>query len=335
MAARIIHSPEEAKEFYLQDYSLCPSRHRDEYPSETMDSYHQFATRALEEQWEQEEYESLMAQITPDNPQNLAIFSRAMKRHTRTMPLSPIADKMEILAKGVLTEDAAVFLLDRALSLAGFSQIARNAPQELAALDRLMVLAQYLLTYCSAKDAEKYQDAMTRNRLKIYGPENAQEAEQLYRECLCRIRPLQTESAERKFAAFVGEATELQWRQKLFDERTAPDFCLDQHAIVDELDLLKPYYGIYSRENAERLYRKLADFRNCLQPKNYLSKAHGITMHIAEILYQEKEPDLLERFLDLTEEILREAEDDRYFYRFTQRDVQKYRALLREMLVCQ
>ncbi len=320
-------SLEWAKSYWLYTWSLCPGRDRMELPPEEVDAYQRIATRELEAQWDAEECCRLLTLVRRDNPQNVVLVRDAWRRYRPALCDGLLLlEQLKTAAEGVTAEHEAVLLCRTLVEvLEGFPP-APDTPHLLPRLKRLLFLGQTL--------AERFpraagcKDALERCRLKLYGPATTSEAERLYRLCRFRSPDFPAADARERYAAFADAAQERLWDQAYFEELTAEGVCLDVLGFPDMYAML---HRAYSRENAERLYRKMADFRHCLSKERGHMRAEDITSRVARTLWEEGAYDLLERFLSLAEEMLAYDPKGAYHRDPIDRKITEYREKLKEV----
>lgn len=325
----IITNTEQAREFYIQYVHNCPRPSvdlDDAFTPETLNAYHEHSSSELELQWSLEKFLEYYSRIKPKNSDNLKLLKEAWRWHTECTPVKLVAEKLEIMmAESRGTPDEK--LVDCVCSTAMWTHINKSDESEEQLLLRLMEL-------CEPFVSEEQNERM---RLKVVGPVSEEEAKRQYRINHFGDKPdyFQTYTAERGFHRFATPENMLKWKQEYFDEWTDKSYFLSKKDMgwVNVIELGGLYYGIYSRENLEKLYDKLSDYKHSAAADQYWDIAFHIVSNLSKRLFEDGEFELLERFYKLAENLLKDApkswEKD-YFGKHTLKDIAEYRALMKE-----
>ena len=279
-------------------------------------------------QWDAEEYEHLLEQVTFGNPQNHILTYDAWKRyHPNHCNAALLIEKLKTAASAIPNERYAARLRNTILTTSENIHISASTEEQCRQLHELLVLAYRMV--------ERYPDPFSekqfeRCRLKICGPASKQEAERLYRLNSFHSPCFQTDKAKKCYASFADRAQEILWDQEYFEELTAKEVRLDR---LEFPDVYAIFSRVYSRENAERLYQKFSDFRNCLSEERGHMRAEEISSRVTYSLWEHEDYDLVERFLSLAEDLLAYDPRAKYLGQQAERNIKKkkYRERLEEV----
>lgn len=245
----------------------------------------------------------------------------AWKWYENSTPVKLVAEKLEIMMSecGGKPDKSLIGCLH---ITAKYSEIDKFDRHDERTLFRLMELVKPYLS-------EEENEAL---RFKVAGPDTEDEAKRFYKAIHFSDRSdcFQTNTAEKKFKQFATPENMIKWKQGYFDEWTSKEYFLNKDNMqwVNVIELGALYYGIYSRENTQKLYDKLADYKNCAAADLYWKIAFDTVSHLSKRLFEDGEYDMLERFYRLAIEILNDAPDcweKEYFGKFTLDTVKKYR----------
>ena len=319
-----ITNSEQAGEFYKKYVHDCPrgSDLYDAFTPETLRAYEEHSSRELEHKWAFEEFEKYFSQITSGNPDNLKLLRDAWGWHNDDTPVKLVAEKLEILLNECNGKPDKM-LIECLLVTAGYSEINKDDKSEEETLVRLMEL-------CKPFISEEKADEL---RFKIVGPNSEEETKLDYRinGFSDRSDRFQTNTAEQSFKRFATPENYLKWKQEYFNEWTDKEYFLDKESMysVNLIELAGLNYGIYSKENIQKLYDKLSDYKNCAAEDQYWQIAYEIVMHLSRRLFEDGEYDMLETFYRLAEDMLNSAPeswDKEYFGSHTIDTIEDYRS---------
>ena len=325
-----ITNTEQAREFYKKYIHSCPrgSDLYDAFTPETLTAYEEHSSRELEHKWAFEEFEKYFLQIKPKNPDNPKLLENAWEWRNDDTPVKLVAEKLEILLNECKGKPDKM-LLDCLLVTAGYSEINKNDKSEEQTLVRLMELCR---SFASEEENERL-------RFKIVGPESEEETKRDYRinGFSDRSDHFQTNSAEQKFKRFATPENMLKWKQEFFDEWTEKEYFLDKDNMysVNLVELAGLNFGIYSKENTQKLYYKLSDYKNCAAADQYWHLAYEIVFHLSKRLFENGEYDMLESFYMLALDMLDDAPDcwdKEYFGSHALDMIEEYRGRIEEKL---
>lgn len=325
-----ITNSEQARDFYKMYIHSCPRGCDlyDAFTPETLKAYEEHSSRELERKWAFEEFEKYFSQIAPKNSDNHKLLNKAWEWHNDYTPVKLVAEKLEIMLNDSGGKPDAK-LLDCMLATAGHSEINKDDKSEEQILVRLMEL-------CRPHISEEKADEL---RFKIVGPESEDETKRKYRinGFSDRSSRFQTVTAEQNFKRFATPENMLKWKQEYFDEWTGREYYLSKENLysVSLIELAGLNYGIYSKENTQKLYDKLSDYKNCAAVDQYWHIAYEIVSSLSKRLFEDGEYDMLERFFRLAVDMLDNApdtSDKEYFGSHTLDDIERYRGLIEEKL---
>lgn len=325
-----ITNSEQARDFYKMYVHSCPRGCNlyDTFTPETLKAYEDNSSRELERKWAFEEFEKYFSQIAPKNSDNHKLLNKAWEWHNDYTPVKLVAEKLEIMMNDSGGAPDAK-LLDCMLATAGFTEINKDDKSEEQALVRLMDLCRPLIS-------EEKADEL---RFKIAGPESEEETKREYRMngFSDKSNRFQTITAEQNFKRFATPENMLKWKQEYFDEWTGSEYHFSKENIysVNLIELAGLNYGIYSKENTQKLYDKLSDYKNCAAVDQYWHIAYEIVSSLSKRLFEDGEYDMLECFFRLAVDMLDNAPDcwdKEYFGSHTLDDIERYRGLIEEKL---
>lgn len=318
-----VTNEEEARRLYLGAIYNNSRYHEDISPRE-IEEYRAHSSGKLEVKWVREACEEYLRQIERGNPGNKSLFHQALWYYNNSIPIKLVLEKLEILiSEGCIPEDQLKKVLIRATD----TFINRSDESEEQALLRIMELAE---PYANEWEREYM-------RFMIIGPCSKDEAKRCYRKLHFNngSSDFKTNVAISRYQQFISPENMLRWKQEYFDEWTGKGYFLNKADLewVNLIELVSQDYGIYSRENMEKLYNKLADYKNCIDVDEYGGIVFDIKGKVFERLYTEGEYELLERFIKLAEKIYKNVSDTRYkdyFLKDFPKKAEKYRTLLKE-----
>lgn len=325
-----ITNTEQAREFYKKYVHGCPRGCDlyDAFTPETLNAYEEHSSQELEHQWAFEEFEKIFSQIKPNNSKNLVLLENAWEWRNGDTPVKLIAEKLEIMMNECNGKPDKK-LLDCLLVTAGYGEINKDDKSEEQVLIRLMELCRPFVS----------EEEIERLRFKIIGPESGEETKREYKinGFSDRSDSFQTHAAEQKFKRFATPENMLKWKREYFDEWTEKEYFLDKENMysVNLIELAALNFGIYSKENTQRLYDKLSDYRNCAAEDQYWQIAYEIVMNLSRRLFEDGEYDMLEDFYMLALDILDDAPDcwdKEYFGSHALDMIEDYRARIEEKL---
>lgn len=325
-----ITNTEQARAFYKEEVHGCPRPSVDLYDlftPETLKAYEEHSSRELEHRWALEEFEKYFSQIKAGNPDNLKLLKNAWEWYNDDAPVKLVAEKLEIMLNDSNGRPDKT-LLKCLLTTAGYSEINKDDKSEEQVLIRLMELCR---PFASEEENERL-------RFKIAGPDSEEEAKRQYRINHFHDKPdyFQTYTAERGFHSFATPENMLKWKQEYFDVWTGKEYFLDKDNMlwVNVIELGALYYGIYSKENTQKLYDKLADYKNCAALDQYRQIACDIVSHLSKRLFEDGEYDMLESFYRLALDLLDDAPDcwdKEYFGNHALDMIEEYRGLMEKL----
>lgn len=325
-----ITNTEQARDFYKRYVHGCP-RGSDLYETftpETLKAYEEHSSNELELQWCFEEFEKSFSQITPKNPDNHKLLKSAWEWHNESTPIRTVAEKLEIMMNDCYGNPAQA-LLYCIISTAMWTHINKSDKDEEKLLLRLMELCE---PYTDDEEREQL-------RLRIVGPASEEEAKRQYRlnhfsdDHNGVFDDFQTNTAEQNFKRFATLENMLKWKQEYFDEWTGKDYFLSEENMhwVSVIELGALNYGIYSKENLQKLYDKLSDYKNCAAVDQYWHIAYEIVSTLSKRMFEDREYDMLEKFFQLAVNLLNDAPDcweKEYFGSQSLGTIEEYRALM-------
>lgn len=302
MKQPVITNTEQAREFYINEVRPCPRGCDlyDAFTPETLKAYEEHSSEELERQWRLEEFERYFSQIGAGKGYDPGLLKRAWEWYDDDTPVKYTAEKLEILFNECGGKPDKL-LTDCIFTAACYSEIDKNDEDSERALARLMELCT---PFVSVEDADRL-------RLKISGPNSEDDAKRQYRMNWFSDKAdgFQTHIAERNFKRFATPENMLIWKQEYFDEWTDKAYHIETVSGVDLVSLAAPHYGIYGRENLEKLYVKLSDYKSCADFDCFRSLSYDIVMKLSEPLYSDGEFELLERFYALALDMMDDAPD--------------------------
>lgn len=326
-----ITNTEQARDFYKEHVHGCPRGCDlyDVFTPETLKAYEEHSSPELREQWSLEEFEKYFSQISPKNGENPRLLKRAWEWRDACRPrVKLVAEKLEIMLNECNGKPDKT-LLKCLLTTAGYSEIDKDDKSEEQTLVRLMEMYR---PFASEEENERL-------RFKIIGPDSEAEAKREYRINHFSDKPdrFRTHAAEQNFRRFATPENMLKWKQEYFDEWTGEEYFLDKENMqwVNVIELGALYYGIYSKENTQKLYDKLADYKNCAAADQYWHIAYDTVSHLSKRLFEDGEYDMLEEFYELALDILDNAPDcwdKEYFGNHALNMIEDYRARIEEKL---
>lgn len=330
MEQPIITNSEQARDFYKNHVHGCPrgSDLYDVFTPETLKAYEEHSSQELEHQWAFEEFEKYFSQIKPKNRDNLKLLKNAWEWHdSHTVPVKLAAEKLEIMLNEC-NGNPDKTLLKCLLETAGYNEINKDDKSEEQTLVRLMELCRPFVS----------EEEIERLRFKIVGPASEEETKRKYRinHFSDKSDRFQTITAEQNFKRFATPENMLKWKQEYFDEWTGKEYFLDKENMqwVNVIELGALYYGIYSKENTQKLYDKLSDYKNCAAADQYWKIAYDIVSHLSKRLFEDGEYDMLESFYQLALDILDDAPDcwnKEYFGNHALNTIEEYRGLMEKI----
>lgn len=330
MEQPIITNTEQARDFYKKHVHGCPrgSDLYDVFTSETLKAYEEHSSWELRRQWEFEEFEKFFSQIKAKNPDNLKLLKNAWEWYdSHTVPVKLAAEKLEIILNECNGKPDKT-LLKCLLETAGHNEINKDDKSEEHTLVRLMELCR---PFASEEENERL-------RFKIVGPDSEEEAKREYRinRFSDKSDRFLTHTAEQNFKRFATPENMLKWKQEYFDEWTGKEYFLDKDNMrwVNVIELGALYYGIYGKENTQKLYDKLSDYKNCAAAEQYWQIAYDTVSHLSKRLFEDGEYDMLESFYQLALDILDDAPDcwnKEYFGKHALNTIEEYRGLMEEI----
>lgn len=327
MKQPIITDTEQAKAFFLNNIHGCP-RGCDLYEAftpDTLKAYEEHSSEELELQWCLEQFEKYFSQIRPNNPDNHKLLNKAWEWHNEDTPIKLVAEKLEIMLNDSNSKPDAK-LLDCMLEAAGESEINKDDKSEEQTLIRLMELCRPFIP----------EEKADRLRFMIVGPVSEEETRRQYRmNGFCgESYHFQTATAEQNFKRYATPENMLRWKQEYFDEWTGKEYYLSEESTglvsVVELAALN---GVYSRENTQKLYNKLSDYKNCAAPDQYWHLAFEMVSKLSKHLFDDGEYDMLKKFYELAADMLDDAPKSRnrdYFGNLALKDMERYLNLIEE-----
>lgn len=322
-----ITNSEQARNFYKKHIHGCPRGCDlyDTFTPETLKAYEDNSSQELEDKWAFEEFEKFFAQIAPKNPDNHKLLNKAWEWYNESTPVKFVAEKLEIMLNDSNGKPDAK-LLDCMLEAAGDSEINKVDKSEEQTLIRLMDLC---CPFISEEKADKL-------RFMIVGPVSEEETKQQYRmNGFCgESYHFQTVTAEQNFKRYATPENMLRWKQEYFDEWTGKEYYLSKEntglVSVVELAALK---GIYGKENTQKLYNKLSDYKNCAAPDQYWHLAFEAVSKLSKPLFDDGEYDMLNKFYELAADMLDDAPKSwnrDYFGNLALKDMEEYLNLIEE-----
>lgn len=334
MKQPIINDTKQAKAFYLNNIHGCP-RGCDLYETftpETLKAYEEHSSKELELQWCLERFERFFSRIAPKNPDNHKLLRAAWEWRNECTPIRTVAEKLEIMMSECNGAPDKI-LLDCVISTAMYTHINKSDMEEEKLLLRLMEL-------CGPYAEDEQRERM---RLRIAGPDSEEETKRQYRiNHFSDYRDsvfdsFQTNTAEQKFLRYATPENMQRWKQEYFDEWTGKDYFLSKENMqwVSVIELAGLNYGIYSKENIQKLYDKLSDYKSCAAVDQYWHIAYEIVSNLSKRLFEDGEYDMLERFFQLAADMLDNAPDcwdKEYFGSQTLNSIKEYRKLIEEKL---
>lgn len=318
-----VTNEEEARRLYL-GAMYNNSRYFEDVSQQEIAQYRAHSSPELESKWVREMCKKYLLQVEPNNPKNKSLFYEVLWYYNNSVPVKLVLEKLEIAISEHCISDHE---LKKFLIRAADSYINRSDESEEQALRQIMKLA------------EPYADEQEREymRFRIIGPCSEDEAKRCYRRLHFRSKPedFKTNTAANRYEQFASPENMLRWKQEYFDEWTSKEYYLDKGALcwVNLIELAMQNYDIYNRENTEKLYNKLVDYKHCADIDQYEDIVFDIKGKVFEKLYNEHEYDQLERFIDLAERIYKAAPDSwnkNYFLKDLPKKTAEYRALLKQ-----
>lgn len=325
-----ITNTEQAREFYKKYVHDCPRSCDlyDVFTPETLNAYEEHSSQELEHRWAFEEFEKYFSRIAPKNPENHKLLENAWEWRNDDTPVKLVAEKLEIMLNDCGGKPDKK-LSECLLVTAGYSEINKDDKSEEQTLVRLMELCR---SFASEEENERL-------RFKIIGPESEEETKRDYRinGFSDRADRFQTHTAEQKFKRFATPQNMLKWKQEYFDEWTGKEYFLFKENMysVNLVELAGLNFGIYSKENTQKLYDKLSDYKNCAAEDQYWHIAYEIVSHLSKRLFEDGEYDMLELFYQLAVDMLDNAPDcwdKEYFGSHALDTIEEYRGLIGEKL---
>lgn len=300
----IVTSEEEARNFYLYGFKGSGHDLHECFHNQEIEAYYSFSNSELEKEWAEEECSRMMAKILSGGHSKYSkyhYFKEAQNWYRKSnYPLDEYLKAAEITSSEHLTDTEALDFAEALITAAG-----RAAANESNLVRMTELIGGTVKKYSIEKLASKQwkAESVIKNyrilRTKILGVSDLEEAEKAYTDSKFYMK-FRTKTAEQRWNSLVTEEHKLLWKQKFIDCTLSAE-----NQFVDMLCVRLIAEELFSCENAEKLYKRLTDYQNCLYRSEYDSAVDYIA-EIVRLLFEHDSYKLLRNYAVLSSKILEE-----------------------------